>query len=172
MKDCYARLSQQTTEIHVPDDVGSPIEVKPVVQANVLHDDDDEEHTPLTPLDTVVVGSENPSQVSSQFTHMDSNALPLSHESSSQTTPAAIAQNIYASLALKAEQHHVLQNHLIVGLKHIRDKQDQLLAQGVTQIALTPTTSSIPERTSDNSLNRRRSFLEFPLSKTRLSISK
>ena len=105
----------------------------------------------------MVVGSENPSQVSSQFTHMDSNALPLSQESFSQAAPAAIAQNIYASLALKAEQHPVLQNHLIAGLRHIRGKQDQLLAQGV---ALTPTTSSFPERTCDNSLKRRRSFLE------------
>ena len=166
MKDCYARLSQQTTEIHVPDDGSSPVEVEPVVLDNVLHEEDAEEHTPL---DTVVVGSENLSQLSSQFTYMDSNALHLSQESSSQAAPAAIAQNIYASLALKAEQHPVLQNHLIAGLRHIRGKQDQLLAQGV---ALTPTTSSFPERTGDNSLKRRRSFLEFPLSKRRLSISK
>ena len=77
MKHCYVQLSQQTTEIHVPEDVGSPFEVEHVVQENVLQIDVDEEHTPLTHVDPVVVVLENPSQFSSQLTHMDSNAVTL-----------------------------------------------------------------------------------------------
>ena len=172
MKHCYARLSQQTTEIYVPDDVGTPFDVETVVQDNVLQVDVEEGNTPLTPVEPLFVDSEIPSQLSSQFTHADSNDLTLSQESSSQAAPAAIASGLYASLALKAEQHPVLQNHLIAGLRHIRGKQNQLIAQGVTQMPLTPTTHSFPERAGDNSLKRHRSFLEFPLPKRRLCISK
>ena len=101
MKHCYARLSQQTIEIHVLDDVGTPFEVEHVVQDNVLQVDVDEEHTPLTHVDPLFVDSENPSHFSSQFTHMDSNAVTFSQESSSHAAPAAISSGIYASLALK-----------------------------------------------------------------------
>lgn len=172
MKHVYARLSQQTTEIHVPDGVGSPFEVDTVVQDNVLQLDVDAEHTPLTPVEPQVVDSENPSQFSSQFTQIDPNAVTLSQESSSHAAPAAIAQGLYNSLVLKADQHPVLQNHLIAGLRHIRGKQNQLIAQGVPHTPLSPTTTSFPERSGDNSLKRRRGFLEYPLPKRRLSCSK
>ena len=101
IKHCYARLSQQTIEIHVPDDVGTPFEVEHVVQDNVLQVDVDEEHTPLTHVDPLFVDSKNPLHFSSQFTHMDSNAVTFSQVSSSQATLAAISSGIYASLALK-----------------------------------------------------------------------
>ena len=172
LADCYTRLSQQTTHIYVPDDACTPLEVEPVVQDNVLPLHADEEHNTEAAVDPVSLDSDNPSQFSSQFTQMDSNSIPLSQESSSQVPPTETAQNIYSTLALKAEQHPVLQNHLIAGLRHIRGKQNQLIAQGATQMPLTPTTASFPERAGDNSLKRRRSFLEFPLPRRKLSISK
>ena len=168
---CYAGLSQQSTEIYVPDDVAAPLQVQPVVEDNVLQLDIDEEHTTLGPLH---VDSENPSQFDSQFSQMDSfNEMPLSQESSSHAPLPATAHNIYSTLAMKAEQHPVLQNHLIAGLRHIRGKQDQLIAQGVTQMPMTPTTTLFPAITGDNSLKRRRSFLEStPSTKRKLSSSK
>ena len=170
---CYSRLSQQTTQIYVPDDVGSQFDVEPVVQEDVLRLDVDEEHNPPTPDVTVFFNSQNTSQFSSHSTQMDSfNPTNLSQESSTQTAPPATANDLYASLALKAEEHPVLQNHLIAGLKHIRGKQNQLIAQGVTNTPLTPASSSFPARTGDNSLKRRKSFLEFPKPRRRLSTSK
>ena len=172
MKHVYKRISQQTTQPHVPDGQDNPKEVETVVQDNVLHEDDDAGFTPLTPVEPLSIDSENPSQFSSQFTDVDPNAVTLSQESSSHAAPAAIAQGLYNSLALKAEQHPVLQNHLIAGLRQIRGKQNQLIAQGVAHTPFSLTTTSFPELTGDNSLKRRRSFLEFPLSKRRLSCSK
>ena len=78
MKHCYARFSKQTTEIHVPDDMGTPFEVEPVVHDNVLQVDVDEKHNPLTHVNPLFVDSENPSHFPCQFTHMDSNAVTFS----------------------------------------------------------------------------------------------
>ena len=61
MAHAYSRMSQQTTRLHVPSDVGSPFVVEPVVQDNVLHIDIDEEHTHLPHLDSILVDSEHPS---------------------------------------------------------------------------------------------------------------
>jgi hypothetical protein len=69
---CHSRLSQQTTEIYVPDDVGNQFNVEPVVQDNVLRHDVVEEHSFPTPDDHNFVDSQNPSQFSYQFTQMDS----------------------------------------------------------------------------------------------------
>jgi len=61
---CYTRMSQQTTQLHIPSDVGST--------DVVIHIDIDEEHNPLIILDSIFVDSEHPSQFSSQFTQVDS----------------------------------------------------------------------------------------------------
>ena len=171
-KHCYARLLQQTTEIHVLDDVGTPFKVEHVVHDNVLQVDVNEEHTILTHMDPLFVDSENPLQFSSQFTHIDPNVVTLSQESFSQATPAAIAQDIYASLALNAEQHPVLQNHLIVGLRQIRGKAELADSTRCYTDAIDPMTTSFLEWSDDNSLKCRRRFLEFPLLKKKLFNSK
>ena len=61
MTHCYTKMSQQTTQLHVLFDVGSPFLVEPVVQDNVIHIDVDEEHTILPHLDFDFVNSEHPS---------------------------------------------------------------------------------------------------------------
>ena len=106
-----------------------------------------------------------PFQLSSHFILCDSlNPITLSQESSSQADPAATAHDIYTSLALKAKQRNVLQDHLTVGLRQIWGKQTQPIAQGVMKMPLTPTTTSF--------LKRSWSFLEFSLLRKRLSNAK
>lgn len=93
--------------------------------------------------DPIFFGFEYLSHFSSHYILGDSlYSIILSHESSSHIAPATTAHDIYISLTLKVKQHHVLYDHLIVGLKQIQGGKNQFIAQSVTKMALTPSTIS------------------------------
>lgn len=96
-----------------------------------------------------------------------SNTVILSQSKVSQAATVTTSNAIYKSLAKMAAEYHVLQDYLLADLKFIKGKQNQLLSRGVATMEVSPTSFSFPERIWDNSLKRRRSFLESPLAKKR-----
>ena len=94
-----------------------------------------------------------------------SNPVILSRSKPSQATTATTSNAIYKSLAKNVAEYHVLQDYLLADLKFIRRKQDQLLSHGIATMEVSLTNFSFPKIIGDNSLKRRRSFLESPLAK-------
>ena len=137
------RTSQQTTQLHVPSDVGNSMVVEYMVQINVIGIDVDEEHTPLTFVEPMFVDSEHPLQCSSQCTQVDT-FNPIIHFRRVVHKQLWPQPRIHTSLALKAKQLHVLHDHLIAGLRLVLGKQNKVIAQGVTKMPLTPYVSPKP----------------------------
>ena len=72
----------------------------------------------------------------------------------------ATVQKLYTSLTKNADTYPSLHAHLLADFKRIHGKQTELIARGDALSQLTSTPSNFTERAGDNSLKRRRSFLE------------
>ena len=123
------------------------------------------EQRTCTPAPTISVSQEDHCAFSTVSHGEAPNPQMSSQNCSSQAAIATSSNDIYKTLAKKAEEYPVLQDYLLADLKFIRGKQEQLISRGIATMQLTPTSFSFPERNGDNSLKRHRSFLESPLAK-------
>ena len=92
-------------------------------------------------------------------------ALSQSHLAMSQSTSRMTTYRLYTSLTKNADTYPMLEKHLVADLKHIHGKQTELIARGDAMLARTSSPTSFQKRGGDNSLKRRRSFLESTPSK-------
>ena len=72
----------------------------------------------------------------------------------------ATTNNLYTSLTKNAETYPIIGAYLLADLKHIHGKQTELIARSGAMVHPISSPSSFPARGGDNSLKRRRSFLE------------
>ena len=78
----------------------------------------------------------------------------------SQIMSRTTTNNLYTSLTKNVETYPVLGAYLLADLKHIHGKQTELIARRDAMMRPISSPSSFPARDGDNSLKRRRSFLE------------
>lgn len=96
-----------------------------------------------------------------------SNNSELPHEESTCAIPClqSTVHTVQTTLTKNVEDYPMLHDYLFVDLKHIREKQKELIACGIAMLHIALTTLSFQERGSDNSFKRHRGFLEKVLPK-------
>ena len=149
LSQCFTRPTQQ------------PIPLDADLHDNKLHIRDDEGHISSRPADPIVIDSQNSNDMITNTPLGDAiNLIDLSQERLSQFGPKTKAHDIYIDLTRTTNEYPALQDYLLADLRHIRGKQTQLIARGITTMEIFPTTSSFPKKMGNNSLKRHQSFLE------------
>ena len=164
LPECFSKPAEEPSPLESPSTQPPVLSRFADLHDTIIHISDDEGHNAGGCEDPIIIDTQDPGDIRSLTGDIQGcdarNPICVSPERLSQCGPRSKAHDIYIDLTKTADEYPALHDYLLADLRHIRGKQNRLIARGVATMQVDPTTSSFPEMTGDNSLKRHKSFLE------------